>query len=58
MQHDLVDRLRKESALLWNDILDIHQETCDRTREQRAQGNLDWKYPWRYKQNGSVLVYD
>ncbi|HBW39099.1 MAG TPA: hypothetical protein DEF89_29260, partial [Desulfosporosinus sp.] len=23
-QHDLVDRLRKESARLWNDILDIH----------------------------------
>jgi len=92
-QHDLVDRLRKESARLWNDILDIHwwlwssyrvwssesqmkklfnakthklhsqtiqatielhQETCDRTREQRVQGNLDWKYPWRYKRFFSV----
>ena len=89
----LVDRLRKESARLWNDVLDIHwwlwnsykvwnnesqfkkifngkshklhaqtiqavielhQETCERTREQRAQGNSDWKYPWRYKQFFSV----
>jgi len=24
VQHDLVDRLRKETARLWNDILDIH----------------------------------
>jgi len=92
-QRILVDRLRKESARLWNDILDIHgwlwssyrvwssesqmkklfngkthklhsqtiqatielhQETCDRTREQRVQGNLDWKYPWRYKRFFSV----
>lgn len=92
-QRVLVDRLRKESARLWNDVLDIHwwlwssyrvwssesqmkklfngkthklhaqtiqatielhQETCDRTRKQRAQGKLNWKYPWRYKQFFSV----
>lgn len=92
-QRELVDRLRKESARLWNDILDIHwwlwssyhvwssesqmkklfngkthklhsqtiqatielhQESCDRTRVQRAQGNLNWKYPWRYKRFFSV----
>lgn len=92
-QRTLVDRLRKESARLWNDILDLHwwlydqyhvwstasekkkwynakthrlhsqtiqsiielhEETCDRTREQRANGNLQWKYPWKYKGYFSV----
>lgn len=92
-QRELVDRLRRESARLWNDILDhhwwlwqtwrvwtneaelkkwfnakdyalhsqtiqavieLHQETCQRTYEQRAKGNTNWKYPWRYKSYFSV----
>ena len=92
-QRQLVDRLRQESARLWNDILDhhwrlwrtwriwaneaelkksfnakeyhlhsqtiqaiieLHQETCQRTYAQRVKGNTDWKYPWRSKAYFSV----
>ncbi|WP_391557510.1 RNA-guided endonuclease InsQ/TnpB family protein, partial [Robertmurraya sp.] len=35
-------------------IVELHQETCQRTYEQRVNGNKDWKYPWRYKKYFSV----
>jgi putative transposase len=93
IEHELVDRLRKESARLWNDaidlhwwlydvykiwsdasekkkwfnakthklhaqtiqaIIELHEETCKRTKEQRDKGNLNWKYPWKYKGYFSV----
>ncbi|MCH6266315.1 RNA-guided endonuclease InsQ/TnpB family protein [Neobacillus citreus] len=92
-ERKLVDRLRIESARLWNDILDLHwwlydvyklwtnasdkkkwfnakshnlhsqtiqaiielhEETCERTKIQRYEGNKNWKYPWKYKRFFSV----
>lgn len=30
-------------------IIELHEETCERTRELRSKGETDWKYPWKHK---------
>jgi putative transposase len=30
-------------------IIELHEETCKRTRELRAKGEKQWRYPWKYK---------
>lgn len=30
-------------------IIELHEETCLRTKELRDAGNTDWKYPWKHK---------
>ncbi|WP_051633590.1 hypothetical protein [Bacillus sp. UNC41MFS5] len=35
-------------------IIELHEETCKRTRELRAKGEKQWRYPWKYKKYFSV----
>ncbi|RHW43366.1 transposase [Neobacillus notoginsengisoli] len=35
-------------------IIELHEETCERTRELRAKGEKKWRYPWKYKRFFSV----
>ena len=35
-------------------IIELHEETCKRTRELRAKGEKQWRYPWKYKKFFSV----
>ncbi|WP_144554422.1 hypothetical protein [Bacillus sp. X1(2014)] len=30
-------------------IIELHEETCKRTRELRTKGKKQWRYPWKYK---------
>ncbi|MGZ4160019.1 MAG: RNA-guided endonuclease InsQ/TnpB family protein [Neobacillus sp.] len=30
-------------------IIELHEETCKRTRELRAKGEKQWRYPWKHK---------
>jgi putative transposase len=33
---------------------ELHEETCNRTRELRSKGEKQWRYPWKYKKFFSV----
>ncbi|MBT2738340.1 RNA-guided endonuclease TnpB family protein [Bacillus sp. ISL-7] len=35
-------------------IIELHEETCKRTRELRTKGEKQWRYPWKYKKFFSV----
>ncbi|MFZ7942779.1 RNA-guided endonuclease InsQ/TnpB family protein [Neobacillus sp. 19] len=35
-------------------IIELHEETCKRTRELRAKGDKQWRYPWKHKKFFSV----
>jgi putative transposase len=35
-------------------IIELHEETCERTRELRAKGEKQWRYPWKHKKFFSV----
>jgi putative transposase len=30
-------------------IIELHEETCKRTRELRSKGEKQWRYPWKHK---------
>ncbi|WHY77255.1 transposase [Neobacillus sp. WH10] len=30
-------------------IIELHEETCKRTRALRSKGEKQWRYPWKYK---------
>ncbi|MEH7332611.1 transposase [Neobacillus drentensis] len=35
-------------------IIELHEETCKRTRKLRAKGVKQWRYPWKHKKFFSV----
>ncbi|MDR7003119.1 transposase, partial [Neobacillus niacini] len=35
-------------------IIELHEETCERTRVLRSKGEKQWKYPWKHKKFFSV----